>query len=355
MTGKRIRGFDWVVAGYAAVLAILLGISKLAPQLGIFYLTISGQSVFLLLLSGWAWLFLIWIFWKVQRVCNVRFTRQNRIVLVVAISITAAYYAFSLLTRRFAYYWDFANYYRHQLGLAENFRDVGFITPVLNVIGSVWYTDYSVFNSLFIAAPFAFLPHTENWFIASSALAILPPLYWAIAIVVKQIEQRIQPAHGGVFFCGGILVACGLPLMHWALLYGEPDLFGLILVFLIVALTLFYDFSKTEIGRYLLIVVLTIMACASRRWYLFWLLGYYACYGAAVLISALLKKRWKDIVRLTLFGVGAALVVSAILFPMFRRILATDYAEAYAVYNTGGFLVELKNQAARIGVGLLSP
>lgn len=354
MTEKRkISGFDLVVAAYAAVLAILLGISKLKPQLGFFHLTIGGQSVCLLLLSGWTWLFLVWIFRRVQNLCGVRFTRQNRIALFTAIAITAAYYAYSLLTRRFAYYWDFAFYYRNQLGLMGDFGESGFITPVLNVIGSVWYEEYSAFNCIFIAAPFAFVPHTENWFIACSALSILPPLYWAFAIVVKQIERAVRPAHGAFFFGGSMLVFAGLPLLHRALLYGQPDLFGLILVFLIVGLTLFYDFSETQIVRYLLIVVLTIMTCASRRWYMFWLLGFYICYSIVVIVSALLKKRRGNIVRLLLFGVCAAAVVSAVLFPMFKRILSTDYANAYAVYNDGGFPVELKSQAGYLGVGLV--
>lgn len=349
----RIRPVDWVAAGYTIFVALLLGIAKIAPQMELFSFTIGGQSLCLLLLSVWALFVLVWMMLKVQQTCDIRLTKQNVAVLLAAILVTAGYYLYSLTTRRFAYYWDYTVYYRMQLGLADNFRYSGFLTPVLNVIGSVWYEEYSTFNSVFIAAPFAFTPHTANWFIASSAAVILPLLYWAIAIVIKLIERMARPTHSGVFFGGSMLVAAGLPLMHRALLYGQPDLFGLILVFLIVALTVSCDFSKTEIGRCLLIVVLTAMTCASRRWYMFWLLGYYACYAVVLVVSALIQKKYKNIARLVLFGVCAAAAVGAVLFPMFRRVLGVDYIGSYTYYNTGGLPAELQAQAQYLGIGLL--
>ena len=133
--------------------------------------------------------------------------------------------------RSFLYYWDYVCYYRIQLGVAGNFRSDGFLTPILNVIGSVWYEDYSTFNNIFLAAPFALTPQSANWFVACSAFVILPMLYWAIAILIKQLERLLKPLHHSFFFAGGMAICAGFPLLHRSLLYGQPDLFGLVFVF----------------------------------------------------------------------------------------------------------------------------
>lgn len=353
MTVKKWSAFDWVLAIWTVLLAAMLLGSKIRPSFALFHATIGGQSVGLVLLSAWAWCVLIWLLRRVQLLAGVRFTKQNRLVLAAALFITAAYYIGSLLSRRFVYFWDYSFYYRMQLGVADNFRSDGFLTPVLNVIGSVWYEDYSSFINLFVAAPFALTPKTPNWFVACSAVTILPALYWAIAIYIKQLEQVLQIAHGAFFFAGSMVFAAGFPLLHRALLYGQPDLFGLILVFLILSLTVPYRFERIEPLRLLLLIVLTVMTCAARRWYLFWLVAYYGCYGIEILVGAIRSKRWGNLLRAVAFCAIAAVIVSAVLFPMLKRVLQTDYAGDYRFYNSGGLGFELKNQAGYLGAGLL--
>jgi len=350
---RKLSLFDWVVLCSTLVLAAMLALAKLRPTFALFNAAVRGQSVCLFLLSAWACCVVIWMLRKVQSLADVRFTRQNRIALWIVLAITAAYYAYSLSTRSFLYYWDYVFYYRMQLGVAGNFRSDGFLTPILNVVGSVWYEDYSTFNNIFLAAPFALTPQSANWFVACSAVTILPALYFAIAIFIKQLERMLQPVHRSFFFAGGMAICAGFPLLHRSLLYGQPDLFGLVFVFLILSLTFDYRFEKTEPLRFLLLIVLTVMTCASRRWYLFWLAAYYGCYGLAILIGEIRARRWRSILRAVLFCLTAAILVSAVLFPMIKRVLQTDYAGDYSFYNSGGFLFELKNQAGFLGAGIL--
>ena len=349
---RKTRPFTRVLQIATIIFCVIIVLSRFFPDQAIFHASFRGHSISYLLLSVWAWLLLIWIIQEVRLLVGVTFTRRDRIVILAAIAVTFAYYIFSLLTRKFIYYWDYVVYYRLQLFTAIDTKNLSLFALIISVIKSVWYLTYSHFISVFLAAPFALTPQTANWFVAISALTILPTLYWVIAICLKLVERVLQPVRSNLFFLGGMIFAAGFPVIHRALLYGQPDLFGLILAFLIIAVTSTYDFSKRDIKRYVLIVSLTIMTCASRRWYLFWLVAYFGCYGLSLVYRAIRGKQWATLKRVIFFGVIAGGCVLVSLFPMILRVFRNDYATSYSYYNAGGFPAELKTQTLRLGLGL---
>lgn len=335
------------------VIIVLFITAGVLPNAAIFKATILGHSLCLFLLSVWAWIFLFWIVREAQSIVKIRFTKKEIIVLMITIAVVLAYYAYNLITREFIYYWDYANYYNLLLNLNGNFQNAGFFTGVVDVAITVWYHGYSQFINVFLAAPFMLTPQTPDYFVAVSAIAILPLLYSLIAIFIKLAERILQPARSEIFFIGGMVLAAGFPLIHRALLYGQPDLFGLIFVFLIIILTMDCDFSKTDFLRYFLIIALTVMTSASRRWYMFWLAAYYVCYGFAVIVRFIRGKHWKNLVRAVLFFLIAAICVVTVLLPMIIIVLRTNFASSYSAYNIGGFPAELTRQARFLGIGLL--
>jgi hypothetical protein len=126
-----------------------------------------------------------------------------------------------------------------------------------------------------------------------------------------------------------------------------------VFAFLIIALTLPYDFTKQEPLRYVLLALLTVMAISARRWYIFWVIAYYACYAASVVVRALREKRRDQLKHLLTFALFAGGAVCVILFPMIYSIMRANYAVSYSFYNEGGFPVELIRQARFLGIGLL--
>ncbi len=350
---KKLRLFHWILSIYTLIIAIFLVLSAVFPALPFLHFNIFGISLLLFLLSIWAWVFVIWIILETRLIAGVALTRQNKIVLFVVLAFLFAYYAYSLLTRQFIYYWDFAQYYRMQVGITDTFQTDGFFNGVSEVVKSVWYNAYSLFNNVLLAAPFAPTPQTPNWYVAISAAVILPVLYWVIALWIKMIEKLLQPKRSEFFFAGAMILSAGFPLIHRALLYGQPDLLGLIFVFQIMLLTMNYDFSKTDFKRYFFLIALTVMLCASRRWYQFWLAAYYACYAVYVLLRAIRGKALVNIKRAVLFALCAAAIIGIVFLPMLVTLLRTNYAVSYSAYNAGGFPFELKNQAQHLGLGLL--
>ena len=171
---RKINAFDWILILSTLLLAVLFAISGILPNLPFFQATIFGQDIPLFMLSVWAWLFLFWIITNVMRMTGVRFTRSNKVALLVALLVLLLYYTYSLLTRQFIYYWDYVLYYRMQVGISKSFHADGFFTGIVDVIKSVWYNSYSLLNNVFLAAPYTFVPRTPNLFVAISAASILP-------------------------------------------------------------------------------------------------------------------------------------------------------------------------------------
>jgi len=350
---RKIQPLDWVLAAFTLVIGLLIVVSGVFPNLALLHASIQGQNPLVLILSLWAWLFLIWIILQVKRMIGIQFSRYNRIVLISALVVLMLYYAYSLLTRQFIYYWDYVHYYRMQIGFTEMFQTASFFSGIVSIVKSVWYNAYSMFNNVFLAAPFYFVPKTPNFFVAISAATILPLLYWLIAMFVKMMERLLRPKHSDLFFTGSMVLAVCFPLIHRSLLYGQPDLIGLIFVFLIILLTISYDFSQTDYLRYFLIIALVIMVSASRRWYMFWLVAYFACYGLAIIVHALKNKLWGHLKRIGLFVLATGFILATVFLPKIVVLLRSNFSQSYSAYNFGGFWGELANQARFLGIGLL--
>lgn len=350
---KLNRIWTRILLSGTIIIAVMFFAALLFPEFALFRATVSGINLCYFLLSIWAWLLLVWLFLQVKSLTGVRLTRQNRIAFAIVLLLVLGYYAYSVATRNFIYYWDYANYYRKQIDTAVSFQTDGFAFSVIGVVKSIWYFAYSNFISVFLAAPYAFVPQTPDWFVAVSAFAILPVLYWAIAICLKLLENILEPKRSGFFFAAGMLLAGCLPLTHQALLYGQPDLLGLVFAFLIIALTLPYDFAKPDLLRYALLSLLTVMVISARRWYLFWVVVYYACYGVSIVLRILREKRWDKLRHFLTFALSAGGAVCVILFPMIYTTLRANYSVRYSFYNVGGFPFELVSQARHLGIGLL--
>ena len=138
---------------------------------------------------------------------------------------------------------------------------------------------------------------------------------------------------------------------------GQPDWFGLIFAFMLMLLTLDYRFDGIDLPRYLLIFAATAGIILTRRWYLYFVVGY--CFAYVLLLAVSSIRLAKDgqpsravhrMVRLVVFGLCAAGAMVLLLLPMVRKILSFDYAGRYSYYNFGGITLELAAQTLRIGL-----
>ena len=121
-------------------------------------------------------------------------------------------------------------------------------------------------------------------------------------------------------------------------------------------LTLDYRFEQLEPGRFALLFLATAAVILTRRWYLYFVVGYYFSYALLLLVSsaklartdkALAVRRVRNLIA---FGLCALAAMVALLWPMVRKILAFDYSDRYSYYNVGGMATELYYHILRIGL-----
>lgn len=159
------------------------------------------------------------------------------------------------------------------------------------------------------------------------------------------------------YFLIGLSWTFTYPWLRMSAVLSQPDRFGLIFAFSILLLTLDFRFEKLEPVRFCLLFAATAAIILSRRWYLYFVVGYYFAYAVLVLVSSVRiaragqkKQALVQVRNLVLFGLMSMVAMLILLWPMVRKILGFDYAGRYSYYNFGGLTLELAAQALRIGL-----
>lgn len=267
--------------------------------------------------------------------------------------------------RRTVYGEDAINYYAKQNLLFNSFSTSGFY-GVSNLADNLLTADYKMFMNLFISLPYLFLPRTVNWFMISYALTCFVPMWAALLMLARKVLQTLAPGLSARRRTAYYLVCMAAmvlwPMFLWPATHGMPDAFGLTFVAVILLLCFDFRFDTLPAGRLLGLFAATFALILTRRWYMFWVVAFYACYTVAVLLGAARRRCLaRTFANLARFGIPSALVILLALLPTFRTILATDYADVYGAYYGGGFWANCLDQGrvqgllwlALCGVGLV--
>ena len=109
--------------------------------------------------------------------------------------------------------------------------------------------------------------------------------------------------------------------------------------------------------RFGLIFLATAAIILARRWFLYFVVGYYFAY-ALLLIAGCVRlakggEKAAALVRiknLVLFGLASVVAMVILLWPMVSHILAYNYAGRYSYYNGGGLALEAFYHIGRMGL-----
>ena len=89
---------------------------------------------------------------------------------------------------------------------------------------------------------------------------------------------------------------------------------------------------------------------------MFWILAYYLCYAAAVLLGAARRRVvGRVLCNLLKFGIPAVIGVVVPLLPTFVTALTTDCADIYGAFYGGGPRVNLSGPAGAAGLAVFWP
>ena len=342
---RRLSPFGWAGAGLAGGLVLLAALGMIVP----------GAAVFFPLVSLWCSTALFVCALWVLRVAGVELDYFHRAVLVAFWAAGVVYFFWALARRRFIYVWDYANYLTKQYDAEAAFA-VGPAAGFQFIFGS-FADDYTNFITLFTEFPFCLTARTGDSYAFSQVFCILPTLLVLLAGLVIKVGQMLRVRNRFYYFLLGLSWTFTFPFLRISALMAQPDWFGLIFAFTILLLTLDFRFERLEPARFALLFGATAAIILTRRWYLYFVVGYYFAYvlavllGCAQLAKADEKKHAARRVRnLILFGLLSVVVLVILLWPMVYHILTYDYADRYAYYDVGGMGTELYLQTLRLGL-----
>ena len=239
--------------------------------------------------------------------------------------------------RQTVYSDDAINYFAKQTLLFGSFGQSGFY-GIHVLLESLLTADYKMFMNLFISVPYLFTGRSINAFMVCYAITCFVPMWFALLMGAKYLAQQLPACHTALYYplCMAVMVLW--PMFLWPATHGMPDAFGLTFAAVIALLCADYRFETLPWPRLLANFAATFALILTRRWYMFWILAFYAVYVLAVLVGAVRRKTLGSTLKhMLLFGVPSAVIIVGALLPTFKTILTTDYADIYGAYYGGGF------------------
>lgn len=239
--------------------------------------------------------------------------------------------------RQTVYSDDAINYFAKQTLLFGSFGQSGFY-GIHVLLESLLTADYKMFMNLFISVPYLFTGRSINAFMVCYAITCFVPMWFALLMGAKYLAQQLPACHTALYYplCMAVMVLW--PMFLWPATHGMPDAFGLTFAAVIALLCVDYRFETLPWPRLLALFAATFALILTRRWYMFWILAFYAVYVLAVLVGAVRRKTLGSTLKhMLLFGVPSTVIIVGALLPTFKTILTTDYADIYGAYYGGGF------------------
>lgn len=344
-----------IVSRLSVLGKVWLGLAAGALALIVFGLAAPGSNLFFPLVSLWCNAALFALALLVLRRAGMELDLFHKAVLVGLWAAAVLYFYWTLGSRTFLYHWDYVNYilkqYHAEAAFAQS-TGAGFRFLLDSIT-----EDYTNFITLFTEFPFCLSGKTGDDYAFCQVFSVLPSLLVLLAGLTVKVGRMLRVKNRFWYFLIGFSWCATFPFVRMSAVLGQPDWFGLIFAFMLMLLTLDYRFDGIDLPRYLLIFAATAGIILTRRWYLYFVVGY--CFAYVLMLAVSSIRLAKDgqpsravhrMVRLVVFGLCAAGAMVLLLLPMVRKILSFDYAGRYSYYNFGGITLELAAQTLRIGL-----
>ena len=283
---------------------------------------------------------------------KIKFTKKEILIIILSIGVLYLFYIIAILTRKFIYYWDYSCYYNIQIKTI-NYFNKGIIIGIKSFINSTWEGEYGSFLNFIPHVIFNFTNKSINSYLVSCVLIFIPYLIITYSILAKRIIDIIKIKNNKTLMFFLLMISFILmPILHGTFIYGQPDLFGMVFIFIIITLTIDYNFKKLETDRLILILLVTFMLTICRRWYIYWIISYYFLYIISILISN--KKDYKKILKnIIIYGIIVIVIYFITLLPFIKNTILNNYSSSYSFYSNGGIIYELANQERHLGYLIL--
>lgn len=272
--------------------------------------------------------------------CKICFSCFEIKFIILASIILVLYFLLIISDRKFIYYWDYSNYFNIHLDYLNRIGN-NFKTAFEFLRTSFLFHDYTCFINFFLTLPYTFGDKSLDSFIFSISVNIVPYILIAVSIYIKTLFMKVNRNTEllEISYLCFMITFLVMPLFHRTILYGQPDAFGLIFIFLLLSISNVYEFSEKDIGFFLIFFFLTLALMLTRRWYLYWIVGYYTSLFLQVVRKNVYDRNGNYVKNFMVFGTVSGMAGILIFNPLIVRIIQYGYSERYNFYLVGGVLV----------------
>ena len=274
-----------IVSRLSVLGKVWLGLAAGALALIVFGLAAPGSSLFFPLVSLWCNAALFALALLVLRRAGMELDLFHKAVLVGLWAAAVLYFYWTLGSRTFLYHWDYVNYilkqYHAEAAFAQS-TGAGFRFLLDSIT-----EDYTNFITLFTEFPFCLSGKTGDDYAFCQVFSVLPSLLVLLAGLTVKVGRMLRVKNRFWYFLIGFSWCATFPFVRMSAVLGQPDWFGLIFAFMLMLLTLDYRFDGIDLPRYLLIFAATAGIILTRRWYLYFVVGYCFAYVLLLAVSSI--------------------------------------------------------------------
>lgn len=305
---------------------------------------VAGTAVSLY--SNFCLYLLVYAAW---RKCGISLTKTEIATMFVGIAAAIGLLLYSVITRRYLYFWDYTTYYISALDCFAEYQDSFFWGLSLTWVSSSW--DYSRFITLFTMLFFRFTTMTNNAFCGSLAFSVVLPFMIVISGMAIKVMSLFRVS--GYKRCIGLslslLLTLAQPQLFRSVYYSMPDMLGLVFAVLLLCCLLEYDFSKHDTERWIYLWCSTIALMFTRRWYAFYVVSMWGVYGVTVLISGVRNKSVGRSLNLVKFAVISIIFGILFLAPYVVKAVVKNYSADYASWKIDSVWHNIFTQISHCG------
>lgn len=261
----------------------------------------------------------------------------QKLILVLAVLFFVMFVRYWVQQDRYVYFWDHSAYWTWAINRMHYMFNNSFSDIVKTLHHSINYDDYNLFLPTVTAFPISIFGYTFSKYVTICCIMFLAPSFFVQGLIISKMIKNDAIPPNKVLLISVILSVC-FSGNYYAVFRGYIDVAFLLPMSAAMYLFVDYDFRRISLSRNLAIALMLVMTWVSRRYTIFFLIGYVVAMTVKALAIVISDKRIHSLKNIVINFLQIGLVslgILLILFPhFFFHALLTNYGEMYSAYDT---------------------
>lgn len=292
--------------------------------------------------------------------------KKRYIFFILAIFVTTivVFYYWYLNVTNNIMTWDSSAYWINNLRFSNDNLD-SVVESLKRVVNTINADEYNSFPS-FLLQPIFHISNLEfSWYIYSILIQFFVASFLSFLLLSNRIFNSLFKDLNNkkntyiIFTLISLLTYIMNPQLHQPILKGMLDIINLIYIFIIYSIVADYDFIKFKIKDISIISICLFLIIITRRYYSFWILGFYFALGIYYFINYIFFEKelsffLKRALNIFLSGFIALSGILILFFPMVVKIISSNYSYFYKAYLNGNIIDQILSLIKQFGFGIIS-